>query len=84
VAVHDRPSQDRPVRYITLGIAILFLGGIVAIARFVLPLVPALLANLSEMPKRWVDGARRAAEERREPPSPASGPDPSAGLAPGF
>jgi heme A synthase len=49
----------------------------IATALFGLLLVTALLANLREMPKRWVDWARRAAVEdpavRRRAPSAAPG-----------
>jgi len=42
----------------------------IATALFGILLVLAFLANLREMPRRWLDWARRAAEER-EPPDPA-------------
>ncbi|HXW67769.1 MAG TPA: COX15/CtaA family protein [Thermoplasmata archaeon] len=43
------------------GIVLLHLG--IATALFGMLLVLALLANLKEMPRRWIDWARRAAEE---------------------
>ena len=50
----------------------------IATALFGLLLVLALLANLREMPRRWLAWARRAAEERPSAAggSPASAPDP--------
>ncbi len=42
----------------------------IATALFGLLLVLALLSNLREMPRRWVEWARRATEER--PPAPAA------------
>jgi len=44
----------------------------IATALFGLLLVIAMLSNLREMPRRWVEWARRAAEET--PTSPADGP----------
>ncbi|MGI0128977.1 MAG: COX15/CtaA family protein [Thermoplasmata archaeon] len=46
---------------LSAGIVLVHLG--IATALFGLLLITALLANLREMPKRWVDWARRAAEE---------------------
>jgi len=51
---------------------VLVLGHLaIATALFGLLLVIALLANLRELPRRWVDWARRAVEERPTPPHPA-------------
>jgi heme A synthase len=48
----------------------------IATALFGILLVVALLANLREMPKRWVDWARRAAVEDPTPRSPIEVPTP--------
>ncbi len=49
----------------------------VATALFGLLLVVALLANLREMPRRWIEWARRASEERPAPARNASAPEPA-------
>ena len=46
----------------------------IATVLFGLLLVLALLANLRQMPQRWIDWARRAALEAAPPPRPASDP----------
>lgn len=46
----------------------------IATALFGLLLVLTMLANLREMPRRWIDWARRAAEEAPAP-TPVAGPD---------
>jgi heme A synthase len=52
----------------------------IATALFGLLLILTLLANLREMPRRWVDWARRAAEEGPAPiPGPAQASAPAAG-----
>jgi heme a synthase len=51
----------------------------IATALFGLLLILALLANLREMPRRWLDWARRASEERPVAPRPAGAAEPSAG-----
>jgi heme A synthase len=62
---------------------VLVLGHLaLATALFGLLLVIALLANLREMPRRWVDWARRAAEERPLPPPREAAPAPEAPRAP--
>jgi len=53
-----------------------------ATALFGLLLVIALLSNLREMPKRWVDWARRASEERPSAAPPEAAPGPDGGPAP--
>jgi heme A synthase len=61
---------------LTVGLVLLHLG--LATALFALLLVIALLANFREIPRRWLDFARRASEE--VPPSvrwAESGPAPS-------
>jgi heme A synthase len=64
---------------------VLILGHLaIATALFGLLLVIALLSNLREMPRRWIDWARRAAEEHAAPPpaeAPAA-PDPGRVPAP--
>jgi len=61
---------------------VLVLGHLaIATALFGLLLVIALLANLREVPKRWVDWARRAAEERPAS-SPSFTPEPGPDRAP--
>ena len=61
---------------------VLVLGHLaLATALFGLLLVIALLANLREMPRRWVDWARRATEERPAP-APLRQPGPSESRAP--
>jgi heme A synthase len=56
---------------------VLVLGHLaIATALFGLLLVIALLANLREMPKRWVAWARRATEERPAAPPPEAVPEP--------
>jgi heme a synthase len=64
-------------------LAVLLVLGHLAIATalFGLLLIIAMLSNLREMPRRWVDWARRAAEERPAPPAEAS-PAPADGPAP--
>jgi heme A synthase len=52
----------------------------IATALFGLLLVTALLANLKEMPRRWIEWARRAVREEPAPrrvPAPARAPAPS-------
>jgi heme A synthase len=49
----------------------------VATALFGLLLVVALLANLREMPRRWIEWARRASEEAPAPPRSESSPSPT-------
>jgi cytochrome c oxidase assembly protein subunit 15 len=46
----------------------------IATALFGLLLVLTLLSNLRELPRRWVDWARRAADERPRATHPATGP----------
>lgn len=46
----------------------------IATALFGLLLVLALLANLRELPRRWVDWARQASDGRPSPPSEATWP----------
>ena len=61
---------------------VLILGHLaIATALFGLLLVIALLANLRQMPRRWVDWARRASEERAAP-APQLAPEPGPGRAP--
>jgi len=74
------------------GVVLLHLA--IATALFGLLLVIALLANLREMPRRWVDWARRAADEdpavveararaaADAPAAPRSSDRPAAGVAP--
>ncbi len=54
----------------------------IATALFGLLLIIALLANLKEMPRRWLDWARRATEERPAPTPSAQVPEPSGSRAP--
>jgi heme A synthase len=60
--------------------AVVLLHLAIATALFGLLLITALLANLKEMPKRWIDWARRAVNEQPVPRAPAS-TDPSPGRA---
>jgi len=53
-----------------------------ATALFGLLLVIALLANLREMPRRWVEWARRASEERPAPAAADGVPERESGPAP--
>ncbi len=50
----------------------------IATALFGILLVLVLLSNLKEMPKRWIDWARRASEESPVGPTDLSEPDPLA------
>jgi heme A synthase len=55
----------------------------IATVLFGLLLILALLANLREMPRRWIDWARRASEEHSAPPSGAPRSDPGPAPFPG-
>lgn len=55
----------------------------IATALFGLLLVVALLGNLREMPRRWLDWARRASEERSATETGPSAPEPAGSPAPG-
>jgi heme A synthase len=62
---------------------VLILGHLaIATALFGLLLVIALLANLRQLPKRWVDWARRASEERPAAVPPETTPGPTGSRAP--
>ncbi len=62
---------------------VLILGHLaIATALFGLLLVIALLANRREMPRRWVEWARRASEETPAPEPGAALPSPAPGRAP--
>ena len=66
----------------SLSVVLVLVHLALATALFGLLLVIALLSNLREMPRRWVEWARRASEER---PTPAPGdgvPEPGSGPAP--
>ncbi len=49
----------------------------IATALFGLLLILVLLSNLRDMPKRWLEWARRAAEESVPVPGPAAAPEPA-------
>ncbi len=66
-----------------LGVVLILAHLAIATALFGLLLVIALLANLRRMPRRWVDWARRASEERPTPPPSGVDPGPTPGGAPG-
>jgi len=55
----------------------------IATVLFGLLLILVLLANLREMPKRWIDWARRASEEQPAPPTAAARGDPGPAPFPG-
>jgi heme A synthase len=54
----------------------------IATALFGLLLVLVLLSNLRELPRRWIEWARRASEEAARPPAPAPSPGSSDRRAP--
>jgi heme A synthase len=69
-----------------LAIALVLVHLGIATALFGLLLVLAMLSNLRQMPRRWIEWARRAAEEskpstdgRAEPAAPSPGPLPRPG-----
>lgn len=61
-------------RDLAAALVLLHLG--LATALFGLLLLLVLLANLREMPRRWIDWARRASEERAAEPRTDRAPDP--------
>ena len=57
---------------------VLVLGHLaIATALFGLLLVISLLANLRELPRRWIEWARRAVDERPAPPRAEKDPEPA-------
>lgn len=61
-----------------LVVALVLVHLAIATALFGLLLVLVLLSNLREMPKRWIEWARRASEEAPAGPADAAEPDPFA------